>query len=66
MGKIGIGTTSPAAASRLHVAGEVHAAAFVPTSDRNLKTNIQDFSLGLETLKKIRTCNLSIQWKSQY
>jgi hypothetical protein len=57
-GKVGIGTASPA--YKLDVAGHVHAADFLITSDARLKTDVKRLTGVLEKLAHIR--GISFEW----
>jgi len=55
-GTVGVGTSSVAAGHLMQVNGNIMAAGgTVTTSDRRLKSNINDFDRGLEDILKIRT-----------
>jgi len=53
-GQVGIGLSNPSASALLHVNGAIHNAGGVVTSDKRLKNNINDFSLGLDEVLKLK------------
>lgn len=61
IGRVGIGTTSPA--EKLHINGNVQADAFLYASDKNLKTDIQPL-FSKDALEKILNLQgVSFKWK---
>lgn len=58
-GNVGIGTSSPGQA--LEVNGSVKATAYISTSDRRLKTNIESLQGSLDKIKQLR--GVSFDWK---
>lgn len=58
-GNVGIGVTAPS--EKLDVAGNVHATAYLYTSDRRLKKNIKTLENPLEKILKLN--GVSFEWK---
>ena len=61
-GQVGIGTTNPQ--SLLHVIGDVRATDYITISDKRLKTNIEDFTLGLDKVLEINPVSYKYSEKS--